>query len=588
MGEVNADYKRAINQTIHNLKIESEKKKQDNYAIYDLYLDLQACCQYGYLYDTANKDYYKKYTDYIKEIALDRVTDDKENAETWRKLYWDITKLESFWFFESFLIYMEHKRPYDKKFYEPRAKTLKIVVDDLQKLEDSKTQKMLTESMPARIGKSTIMIFFGVWICLRHPLSHNAMCTHSGFLADHFYKETLDLLTTPEYCFQELYSYFQPDKKFIEDKSAEKMTISFVSKGDFPTFTFRGIDGTWTGAVDISSDGYLFVDDLVRDRAHSLSPKRMSDTFSEYLNKCVDRKNEGAKEILIGTLWNVLDPIKRLEEMYGNDDRYVFRRIPALNENGESNFDYDVKGFSTEYYQDMKEKLIKAGNEAEWMAKYQQQPYVREGLLFPLDQLGFFNGILPVGHKFRFVVNCDVAFGGGDSVSMPIGLQDQTDEIVYIVDWYFNSSGVSVTVPGVVDMIIKHGIKNVTFEANAGGQLYASKVQEELGKRKYLCSCDSVRAPNNLSKEDKIKACEGIIRQKFRFLDGTKHDENEFDSETTIYERSQQYERALDEMSMYVTIGKNERDDAADSISQIAERVFDTLQRRTVIMDCPF
>lgn len=588
MGEVNADYKRAINQTIHNLKIESEKKKQDNYAIYDLYLDLQACCQYGYLYDTANKDFYKKYTDYIKEIALDRVTDDKENAETWRKLYWDITKLESFWFFESFLIYMEHKRPYDKKFYEPRAKTLKIVVDDLQKLEDSKTQKMLTESMPARIGKSTIMIFFGVWICLRHPLSHNAMCTHSGFLADHFYKETLDLLTTPEYCFQELYSYFQPDKKFIEDKSAEKMTISFVSKGDFPTFTFRGIDGTWTGAVDISSDGYLFVDDLVRDRAHSLSPKRMSDTFSEYLNKCVDRKNEGAKEILIGTLWNVLDPIKRLEEMYGNDDRYVFRRIPALNENGESNFDYDVKGFSTEYYQDMKDKLIKAGNEAEWMAKYQQQPYVREGLLFPLDQLGFFNGILPVGHKFRFVVNCDVAFGGGDSVSMPIGLQDQTDEIVYIVDWYFNSSGVSVTVPGVVDMIIKHGIKSVTFEANAGGQLYASKVQEELRKRNYLCSCDSVRAPNNLSKEDKIKACEGIIRQKFRFLDGTKHDENEFDSETTIYERSQQYERALDEMSMYVTIGKNEKDDAADSISQIAERVFDTLQRRTVIMDCPF
>ena len=121
------------------------------------------------------------------------------------------------------------------------------------------------------------------------------------------------------------------------------MTISFLSSGDFPTCTFRGIDGTWTGAVDISADGYLLVDDLVRDRTHSLSPMRMNDTFSEYLNKMVDRKNDGAKEIMIGTLWNVLDPIKRLEEMYGNDDRYVFRRIPALNENGESNFNYDVK-----------------------------------------------------------------------------------------------------------------------------------------------------------------------------------------------------------------------------------------------------
>ncbi len=577
---INKEYKRAIDETIQNLRKEGLQL--------DYYLDLQTCCQLGFLYDTENKDYYKIYSDYIKEIALKEVVEDAKNAQTWRNLYWEIVKLESFWFFESYLLYMEHKRPYEKRFYEPRAITLKTVVDDLQALEFSCDQKMYTLSMPSRVGKSTIMVFFLSWVCLRHPESHNAMGTHSGFLADHFYKETLDLFTTPEYCFEELYSYFQPGKKFIEDKSAEKMTISFVNKGDFPTCTFRGIDGTWTGAVDISSDGYLLVDDLVRDRTHSLSPKRMNDTFSEYLNKMVDRKNEGAKEIMIGTLWNVLDPIKRLEEMYGDDERYVFRRIPALNENGESNFAYEVKGFSTEYYQDMKDKLIKAGNEAEWMAKFQQQPYVREGLLFPLDQLGFFNGVLPTDHKFRYVVNCDVAFGGGDSVSMPVGLQDQTDNIVYIVDWYFNSSGVGVTVPGVVDMIIKHGIKNITFEANSGGQLYASKVQEELRKRNYLCACDSVRTAWNMPKEDKIKASEAVIRQNFRFLDGTKHNPEEYDEDTIIYERSPQYERALDEMSTYVTIGKNLHDDAADSISMIAERVFDTMQRKTVIMESPF
>ena len=577
---INSEYKRAIDMTIDNLRKEGLQL--------DYYLDLQTCCQLGFLYDTENKDYYKIYSDYVKEIALKEVVDDKDHADTWRNLYWEIVKLESFWFFESYLIYMEHKRPYEKRFYEPRAKTLKTVVDDLQTLEFSKDQKMYTLSMPSRVGKSTIMVFFGSWIGLRHPDSHNALGTHSGMLADHFFKEMLDLLTSEEYCFQELYSYFNPNTKFIEDKSAEKMTISLASKGDFPWFNFTGIDGTWTGMVDVSSNGYLLVDDLVRDRTHSLSPKRMNDTFAEYLNKMVDRKNDGAKEIMIGTLWNVLDPIKRLEEMYGNDDRYVFRRIPALNENGESNFDYEVKGFSTEYYQDMKDKLIKAGNEAEWMAKFQQAPYVREGILLPLDQLGYFNGVLPVEHKFRFTVNCDVAFGGGDSVSMPIGLHDLTDDIIYIVDWYFNSSGVGITVPGVVDMIIKHGIKNVTFEANAGGQLYASKVQEELKQRGYLCSCDSVRAPNNASKEDKIKACEAVIRKKFRFLDGTKHNAAEFDDDTVIYEKSPEYERALNEMGTYVTIGKNTHDDAADSIAQIAERVFDTMQRRTVIMDCPF
>ena len=595
MGEVNKDYKRAINETIQNLKVESQKKKQDNHAIYELYLDLQLCCRFGFLYDTENKDFYKPYTDYIKEIALKRVTDDSKSAERWRDLYWETMKLESFWYFESYLIYMEHKRPYEKRFYEPRAKTLKIVVDDLQELEFNPTQKMLTESLPSRTGKSTIMVFFGSWHALRHPTSHNAMGTHSGFLADHFYKETLDLCTSSEYCYEELYSYFHPDLKFIEDKSAEKMTISFVTQSDFPTFTFRGIDGTWTGAVDISGGndvikddwGILFVDDLVRDRTHSLSPKRMNDTFSEYLNKMVDRKNDGAKEIMIGTLWNVMDPIKRLEEMYGDDDRYVFRRIPALNEKGESNFDYEVKGFSTEYYQEMKDKLIRAGNEAEWMAKFQQAPYVREGILLPLDELSYFNGVLDKSHKYRYVVNCDVAFGGGDSVSMPIGLHDLTEDIIYIVDWYFNSSGVAVTVPGVVDMIEKHGIKTLTFEANSGGQLYASKIQEELRKRSYLCACDSVRTGWNVVKADKIKASEAVIRQKFRFLDGTKHNLEEFDDDVAVYERSAAYERALDEMSTYVTIGKNLHDDAIDSISMMAERIFDTLQRKTTVINCP-
>lgn len=575
------DCKRAYKMVIESIRSKKEADSED-------FLDLQAICQQGFLGDAEHKEEYKKYSDYIKETALRQVTKQEKKAKIWREIYWSTVKLEAYWFFESYLIYMEHKRPYEKRFYEPRAKTLKSVVDDLQELEDSKTQKMYTLSVPSRCGKSTIMVFFLSWVVLRHPESHNAMGTHSGFLADHFYKECLDIFTTPEYCFEELYVYIHPDKKFIEDKSAEKMTISFVNKGDFPTCTFRGIDGTWTGAVDISSDGYLLVDDLVRDRTHSLSPKRMNDTFSEYLNKMVDRKNDGAKEIMIGTLWNVLDPIKRLEEMYGDDDRYVFRRIPALNENGESNFDYEIKGFSTEYYQDMKDKLIRAGNEAEWMAKFQQQPYVREGILFPLDELGYFNGILPQGHKYRFAVNCDVAFGGGDSVSMPIGIHDKTDDIIYIVDWYFNNGGVTVTVPGVVDMIIKHGIKNVTFEANAGGQLYASKIQEELKNRNYLCACDSVRAPNNASKEDKIKACEGVIRQKFRFLDSTKHNPEEYGEDIIIYERSPQYERALDEMGTYVTIGKNTHDDACDSISQIAERIFDTMQRRTVIMDCPF
>ena len=540
--------------------------------------DLFVVNQQGFLGDTEHKEEYKRYSDYLKETALRQVEKQKERAEEWRALYWDALKLESFWFFESFLLYMEHKRPYKKQFYAPRAKTQKQVVDDLQLLEDSKSQKMYTLSEPSRVGKSTMMVFFLTWVVLRHPYSHNALATHSGELAKHFYELTLDLFTSDEYCFKELYGYFQPDKKGMVDKSAEYMSIKFETTGDFNTCIFKGCDGTWTGNIDVSGDGYLFVDDLVRDRTHSLNPKRMNETFADYLNKMVDRKNEGAKEVMIGTLWNVLDPIKRLEDMYKDDDCYVFRRIPALNENNESNFNYDVKGFSTEYYLEMRDKLIRAGNEAEWMAKYQQSPYVREGLLFPLDQLRFFNGILPIDHRFTFITVCDVAFGGGDSVSMPIGLQDEDTNWIYVVDWYFNSSGVKITIPGVADMIIKYGIKEITFEKNNGGQLYAQEVQGELDKRGYVCSCNTKPAPNNISKEDKIKGYEGKIKSLIIFLDGTKHDKEKMaDEGITYYERSPQYERALEEMSMFVTIGKNDHDDACDSIAQLCAKAYGDL-----------
>lgn len=104
----------------------------------------------------------------------------------------------------------------------------------------------------------------------------------------------------------------------------------------FATTTCRGIDGTWTGAVDISEDGYLYVDDLVRDRKESLSLRRLEGRYQDYLNILVDRKNDGSKELMVGTRWNVADPLGRIEKQYKDNPRYKFRKLPALNEKGES------------------------------------------------------------------------------------------------------------------------------------------------------------------------------------------------------------------------------------------------------------
>ena len=480
--------------------------------------------------------------------------------------YYEVLKRESYHVFESFIYYMEKNRNISRRFYLPRRKTLKIVVPDLQDLDDDKI-KFYGLSMPSRVGKSTICIFFLAWIALKRPNSHNAMGGHSGILAKGFYKELINLMTTEEYCFSELFEYWHPGHIVLRDKSADEFTITLDEPDRFATITCRGIDGTWTGAVDVSADGYLYVDDLIRDRQHSLSPTRMEDTFQEYLNKMVDRKNDGAKELMVGTLWNVMDPLERIRKQYEDNPEYRFRKIPALNENDESNFAYETNGFSTKYYRDMRERLDKA----EWEAKFMQRPFVREGLLFPADELRRFNGILPDG-DFRRVGVTDIAWGGGDSLSMPIGAEYDNGD-VYIYDWVFNKGPKEVTIPLVVGQIMGNEIRQTRFEGNVGGDLYCQYVDEKLQEQNYKCSCTSKKAPNKVEKLSKIIAYSGDIKRKFIFLTSKKPTAEQRDEDAKLgvkrYYMSKEYQDAMDELTMFVSIGGNDHDDAADGLTQL-------------------
>ena len=73
-------------------------------------------------------------------------------------IYWQYLLLEAPWLFESYLYYMEKNRQPRRKFYEPRKKTLNVLVQDLQDLEDGKIE-FLGVSMPPRTAKSTTCIF---------------------------------------------------------------------------------------------------------------------------------------------------------------------------------------------------------------------------------------------------------------------------------------------------------------------------------------------------------------------------------------------------------------------------------------------
>lgn len=480
------------------------------------------------------------------------------------ELYWQALKFEAPYRFESFLFYMERKRRPDKRFYQPRAKALHVVVEDLQDLEDGKLE-FLGISLPPRVGKSTLCIFFLSWVIGRHTESHNAMSGHSGILADRFYRDVFKLTENEEYTFKEIF----PNIK-LANKSSDKNELFYSETEAFATLTCRGIDGTWTGAVDISSDGYLYVDDMVRDRTESLSPIRLENRYQDYLNVLVDRKNDGSKELMVGTRWNVLDPLGRVEAENKNNPKYRFRKIPALNEKDESNFQYDYgKGFSTEYYRNMRDRLDKN----EWMAKYQQRPFVREGLIFPIDELNYYNGVLPDGDCLTAAA-CDVAWGGGDSLSMPFGklFGSVDDDPIYIPDWIFNKGDKYVTKPIVVAKTLQHKPNMERFEANNGGDEYAESIDTMLREQGFKTNITWAKASNQIGKMAKIIQYAPDIKRRFVFLKPEL--------------QPPEYKDAMEELGMITQVGKNEHEDSADGLVQLLQ-LFDGGMTKTEIIDSP-
>lgn len=187
---------------------------------------------------------------------------------------------------------------------------------------------------------STLCIFFITWLMGNRPDVASVMSGHSDKLTNGFYGEVLSIITDPvTYNWGKIF----PDVQLV-DKSAKDESVDLNRKKRFPTLTCRSIGGTLTGAVEIGEGGVLYSDDLIEDLEESLNVERLNNKYDAYLNQLKDRKKQGALELMVGTRWNVLDPLGRIQNQYADNPKYRFRVIPAVDENGHSNFNYDYTG----------------------------------------------------------------------------------------------------------------------------------------------------------------------------------------------------------------------------------------------------
>lgn len=464
---------------------------------------------------------------------------------------------------DDYLIYLEWKREPEKKFYVPRRKVLLKVVKELERLYYGEID-FLGVSFPPRTGKTTLCIMYMAWVMGNRPEVANVMSGHSDKLTDGFYQELLSIITDADtYNWAEIFKNVP-----LVNKSAKNETIDLLTQKRFPTMTCRSIGGTLTGAVEVGSGGILYCDDLIEDLEESLNPLRLQAKYDAYLNQLKDRKKMGARELMIGTRWNVFDPLGRVAAQYEGNPRYEFLVLPALDEDDHSNFMYDFGlGFDDKYYLDMRDSI----DPATWAAKYMGEPYIREGLLFPRDELRWYNGVLPDGEPDIKLAVCDVAWGGGDSLAMPIAYV--YGDSVYVHDVVFNNGDKSVTRPEVVARLKQHRPARCRFEQNNGGDEYADIVDDLLHKQGVRINITSLRTPSNQNKVARIITFAPDIK-KFYFIDD-RHSTSE-------------YKRFMNEVCLFVQTGKNPHDDAPDSLAMLASFMQNSISAKLTPMNRAF
>ena len=480
----------------------------------------------------------------VRSITAAQVKNNKNPVNISEKFYW--LHKRSLLFdapidFDAYLQYVEFDREPSKRFYLPRRRIIKPIVDSLQQIEDDELD-LLAISLPPGTGKTTLGIFFLSWQMGKYPDMPNLASAHSDKLTRSFYDGVLNIITDPEYLWKDVF----PGVQIVGTNSKDE-TIDLGKPKRFKTLTCRSIDGSLTGAT--RCERILYADDLVSGIEEALSKDRLDSLWDKYTNDLKSRKKLGCKEIHIATRWSVHDPIGRLERQYEGNPRAKFFALPALNENDESNFDYDYGvGFDTKYFLDMRNSL----DDVSWKCLFQNEPIEREGLLFPEEELLYYNGVLPDGEPDRKVSVCDIAWGGGDSLSMPICYVYGED--AYVVDVVFNNGDKEVTRPIVVGKLKQHLPHQTRFEANNGGDEYADKVDEMLRKEGIKLNITHRKAPSTASKLSRIIQAAPDIK-KLYFLD-KKH-------------RSKEYSKFMKELTSFMQTGKNKHDDAADSLAML-------------------
>ena len=498
----------------------------------------------------------------LHEIQRNMLLHRTDTAAKLDALNFETYKWSAHKYFEDFMIALEWNRPPKEKFYLPRQKVLRPLVEALQDLADDRLDELFL-SMPPRVGKTTMTMFFALWCMARDSDRSNLYVSYSDVITSAFYGGIMEIVTDDHtYAFSEIFPDIELPSKQNGMQNAKEETIDFDRAKRYHSITCRSLYGTLNGACDCN--GVLIADDLIGSIEEAMNKDRLMGAWAKVENNMIPRAKEFAKLLWVGTRWSVIDPAGLRMEILENDEQFKDRRyriinLPALDDNDESNFDYDYGvGYSTQFYRQRRSSFERTGDMPSWNAQYMCMPVEREGTVFDASEMRFYNGELPDEEPDRTFMVVDPAWGGGDYVASPVCLQYGED--IYVVDVVYSNLDKTKTQPLVFDKAVRWGISQIQVEANRTQREYADGISDIAKNAGSHITVSTKPAPTNIGKEQRIFDKAPDIKTHFLFLEDGK--------------RTKEYSMFMQNVYSFKITGKNKHDDAPDSLSQAADYAF--------------
>lgn len=453
--------------------------------------------------------------------------------------------------FDSFLIWNEMDRPPHERFYLPRRKHLKCVVDVLQEAADGKLDELFL-SMPPRVGKSTTIQLFLVWYAARFPEKANLYCSYAQGPAETFLDGALEFFQDPTYRLQQL---FPKSEVVYQNKQNGNIDLRRCKK--YKSITVKSLYGSLNGLCDCN--GILIGDDLLSGIEEALNAEALAKANIRVNNNLLSRAKEGSIKIWVGTRWSPVDPLGTRINMIETQPEYANLRykifnVPALNENDESNFSYDYGvGFSTEYYHKLRAQFEAGDDIASWSAQYLGEPYFREGLLYPEESLRRYYE-LPQGEPDAILGICDTKDVGTDYAFLPVGYVYGKD--VYVDDCVCDNSLPEVTDARCADILVRKKVQMCRFESNSAGGRIADKVNDMVKERGH--NCHITKKYTTANKLTKIIQYSSYVKEHFLFRD------------RSVCTGMTDYNKMMKFLTHFTIDGKNKNDDVPDGMAMLA------------------